>query len=385
MVKLVCQLMATAVLACLFVSCSGVTNAPIPDASQGAETPGLAERSQDVLDLHSNADEPGCSAAVGREGEVLWQGVQGLADLRSGTTITPETVFDIGSVTKQFTAAAILLLADAGRLRLEDPLSKYMLNFPSWSKKTTLEHLMHHTSGIPNYEPLLQAQGHELTDRTTQRQAVKVLSTVQRLEFSPGSDWAYSNSNYVLLAEVVRIVSDETLPRYLQTKIFDPLGLDMVVDPVGVVPNKAVSYHDHPSSGQDAPNFSVADYRWEQVGDGGIQTTPTELVRWADNYRTGNVGGPDWKRAVLAGAVDVPPGPTGSAARYGAGIFEIDDRAIGHQGGWEGFVTDFWVSPSRSISIAVSCNKTFNSGDIVESLYSIGEMRESLVSIWSPS
>ena len=300
---------------------------------------------------------------------MVWQGVQGVADIKSKAAITPETVFDIGSVTKQFTAAAILILADAGRLRLEDPLSNYMRSFPAWSEKTTLAHLMHHTSGIPAYESLLQDQGYELTDRTTQRQAVKVLSSVQRLEFVPGSDWAYQNSNYLLLGEVVRIVSGEALPRYLHTKIFDPLGLDMVVDPAGAVPKKAVSYQ-----GQ-APNFSVADYRWEQVGDGGIQATPTELVRWADNYRSGKVGGPNWKRAVSAHAVEVPPGPSGEQVRYGAGMVEFGDGAIGHQGGWEGFVTDFWVSPDRSTSIAVSCNKAFDPRD----------MRESLTSIWSPA
>jgi len=130
---------------------------------------------------------------------------------------------------------------------------------------------------------------------------------------------------------------------------------------------KAVSYR-----GQ-APDFSVADYKWEQVGDGGIQTTPTQLVRWADNYRTGKVGGPDWKRAVLEGSVEVPPNAAGRVERYGAGIVEGDDGAVYHPGSWEGFVTDFWISPDRTWSIAVTCNKFME----------LVDLREALVSIWA--
>jgi CubicO group peptidase (beta-lactamase class C family) len=134
----------------------------------------------------------------------MWQGVHGLADLGSGTAITPETVFDIASVSKQFTAAAILMLRDAGEVRLHDPLADHLPSLPGWSEKTTLAHLMHHTSGIPAYEPLLPDQGFEFTDRATQAQTVKALAGVEELDFPPGSDWAYSNSNYVLLGEVVR-------------------------------------------------------------------------------------------------------------------------------------------------------------------------------------
>lgn len=138
----------------------------------------------------------------------------------------------------------------------------------------------------------------------------------------------------------------------------------MVVDPVGAVSNKAMSYQ-----GQ-APHFVVVDYRWEQVGDGGIQTTPGELVRWADNYRTARVGGLHWQRAVLAHAVKAPD-PSGKPAKYGAGILSNDDGSLGHPGAWEGFVTDFWISPDRNTAIAVACNKTLDPHGVTDSLISI--------------
>jgi len=358
------RLLVVAVLICL-VACGGDPKDADPIPSHEVEAPSRAEQSQDLVDLHSNADGPGCSAAVAQQGQVVWRGAQGLADLESKTAITPDAVFDIGSVSKQFTAAAVLLLQDAGRLRLQDPLADYLSSFPPWSETTTLDHLMHHTSGIPAYEPLLQDQGFELTDRTTQAQTVEVLGAVRKLEFTPGSDWAYSNSNYVLLGEVVRRVSGQTLPQYLKVNVFDPLELDMVVEPTAAIPGKALSYQG------SAPQFEVVDYQWEQVGDGAIQTTPTELARWGDNYRTGEVGGRKWLDAVLEGAAKGPPGLAGETARYGAGIVQGENGELAHVGAWEAFVTGFWVSPDRATSLAFSCNRASDALALLASLSSI--------------
>jgi CubicO group peptidase (beta-lactamase class C family) len=365
------RLLAATVLTCL-VACGGCRGEPKngdPRPTQEVQTPSLAERSQDVVDLHSSADGPGCSAAVAQQGQVVWQGVRGLADLESKTAITPDTVFDIGSVSKQFTATAILLLRDAGELRLQDPLADHLPSFPAWSKKTTLAHLMHHTSGIPAYEPLLQDQGFEFTDRATQRQAAQALAGVRKLDFTPGSKWVYTNSNYLLLAEVVRRVSGQDLPRYLKANVFDPLELNMVVEPTAAIPGKALSYQGSP------PQFDVVDYQWELVGDGAIQTTPTELARWGDNYRTGEVGGANWLDAVLRDAVKGPPGPDGETGRYGAGIIADENGSIGHSGISGAFFTGFWVSPDRATSLAFSCNKDT---DIIA-------MLTSLRTIWAPS
>lgn len=303
--------------------------------------------SQRVLDDAVNATTPGCSAAVGSKGTVVWAGVRGIADTATGDKITPDTVFDIGSVSKQFTAAAILLLTDAGKLTLGDSLSQHMPDFPKWAATVTIDQLIHQTSGIPEYEGLLVKQGFAVSDRTTQEQALQAVAAVPQLNFKPGSQFRYSDSNYLLLGEIAHRVSGEPLPQFLSAQIFGPLGLGMVMDPVGDVPHKAVPY----AGGSDGYRMTTS--AWEQVGDGAVQASPSQLVQWGDNYRTGRVGGPKLLERQLAGAVEIGPGVP---VHYGAGIYIKADGTLDHDGASPGFVTAFRVSKDRLTSVAVSCN-----------------------------
>lgn len=306
-----------------------------------------AARSLEVLDRVIEKNKPGCSAAVGIAGKVVWSGARGVADLDSGTEITTDTAFDIASVSKQFTATAALLLAGAGKLSLDASLAEYVPGLPGWSRTVTITELIHQTSGIPDYVGLLYEAGYQDGDRTTNADALKALAQVRDLEFEPGTRWNYSNSNYLLLGAVVEAVSGESLADFLNAEVFTPLGLDMVLDPARPVPTLALSYM------KDGGNDAVAPSAWEQTGDGSIQTTPSQLVIWADNYRTGAVGGPELLAAQVDGAVETGP-ETGE--RYGAGIFVGTDGTLEHDGSWAGFLTDFAVSADRTHSVAVSCN-----------------------------
>ena len=306
-----------------------------------------AARSLTVLDRATKKSKPGCSAAVGIAGKVVWAGAHGVADLDSGTAITPDTAFDIASVSKQFTATAALLLAGAGELSQDDPLSDHVPGLPAWSRTVTVGQLIHQTSGIPDYIGLLYDAGYEDGDRTTNADALKAVAEVEDLEFEPGTQWDYSNSNYLLLGQVVEAVSGQSLSDFLDAEIFTPLGLDMVLDPVRPVPTAAVSYT------KDDGTYTVAPTAWEQTGDGSIQTTPSQLVIWADNYRTGAVGGPELLAAQTDGAVETD---ADTGQRYGAGIYVGVDGTLEHDGSWAGFVTDFTVSADRSHAVAVSCN-----------------------------
>jgi CubicO group peptidase (beta-lactamase class C family) len=358
-----------AVMVCglVLTGCGGDGNGGGDSAPAAEDSPSgshdAASRSQAVIDALVQPDDPGCSAAVGVEGEVVWEGVQGVADLGQGKRITPETVFDIGSVSKQFTATAILLLAADGSLSLDDPLSRHVGGLPGWADTVSVDQLVHHTSGIPDYIDLLIDGEHELTDQVSQEQTLQVLATVPSLGFAPGSQWEYSNSNYVLLAEVVKQVSGQPLPDLLSSRIFQPLDLKMVMDPEPANPQKALSY------AKDATGFSPLDFHWEQVGDGSIHTTPHELVRWADNYRTGTVGGDDLLTAQTADPVKGE-----FAYSYGAGIFVNQDGTLWHEGDWEGFLTAFRVSPDRRTAVAVSCNR--NESDA-------GPIATNLMSLWT--
>jgi len=337
------------VLALLLSACDDADDsrgAAGPTTVSESTTPRSAvdARSQEVLDSRVKADQPGCSAAVGIDGNVVWTGVRGMASTANGSKITPDTRFDIASVSKQFTATATLLLADAGKLSLDDPLSAHVHELPPWASTVSIAQLMHQASGIPDYVDLLHAQGYGLSDRTTQAQAVQVLTTVPALEFEPGSRFDYSNSNYMLLGEVVQRVSGQPLPQFLSANIFQPLDLAMSLDLAGNARDRATPY-EHGDAVPDSP--------WEQIGDGGVMTSPSQLVRWADNYRTGKVGGSKLLEEQLAGAMPIEPG---SGDRYGAGIYLRANGMLDHDGRWAGFVTAFHISKDRHKSLAVSCN-----------------------------
>jgi CubicO group peptidase (beta-lactamase class C family) len=325
----------------------GQSASPAPSSSAAART----ERSDEVLAEHLSPDEPGCSAAVGIEGEVAWAGARGTGDLDSGRALDETTTFDIASVSKQFTATAVLLLAQDGRLTLDDPLADWVPGLPEWSHDVTLGQLVHHRTGIPDYTSLLLNAGFDLTDPATQQDALAALAERPVTDYLPGTRFTYSNSNYVLLAEVVHRASGQPLPDFARDRIFEPLGLEMAIDPSGADPDKsdassARPYVRDPVTEEWQPGGS----RWAQVGDGSIRTTPSELVRWADNYRTGEVGGDELLEAQLIG-------PAGTSAEgYAAGIVVRSDGGLWHNGSWAGFLTTFSVSPDRRLAVAVSCN-----------------------------
>jgi CubicO group peptidase (beta-lactamase class C family) len=338
----------------LAVVVAGCTDAPVAPRDVVTSEPrtSLAEhaRSSDELLADSlEPDQPGCSAAAGIEGEVVWAGARGRADLTDGRPIRTSTTFDIASVSKQFTATAVLLLAADRRLDLEDPLSRWVSGLPGWADDVTLTQLVHHVSGIPDYTFGLAAA---VTDRTTQQDAIDYVAAIEDLSSAPGEKFSYSNTNYVLLAEVVARASGRPLPGFARTEIFEPLGLAMVFDPEGASPDatdrtSARGYTGDPASGKWDPAGS----RWGQVGDGSVQTTPSELVRWADEYRAGRLAGGALQEARYDGAVDA-----GGGDRYAAGIVERRDGSLWHGGGWAGFLSDFWISPDRSTAVAVTCN-----------------------------
>ena len=319
------------------------TSVPTPEAAPDDRV----LRSDRLLAEVLGTVAPGCAAAVAERGQVTWSGARGTADLATGRPLTPETEFDIASVSKQFTATAVLLLAQDGALHLDDVLGDHVPGLPAWSREVTLSQLVHHTAGIPDYTDLLTGSGTALTDASSMDDAVQALREVRSPSQEPGSAFGYSNSHYVLLAEVVEAVAGVPLAEFLQDRVFGPAGVDMRLAPGLQGPDVAVPYAQRGGSWEPTPS------RWTQVGDGSIHTTPAELARWADQYRTGAVGGAEVLEAVVAGAV-----PTGDpdGSRYGAGLQIAADGALSHLGGWSGFVTLFGVTADRGTSIAVSCN-----------------------------
>jgi CubicO group peptidase (beta-lactamase class C family) len=195
-----------------------------------AAAPAVGNESAAVNKLFKDWDtpnSPGCAVAVMKGGRIAFEHGYGTADLDHDVKNTPATIFDVGSIAKQFTAAAILLLAREGKLSLDDSIRKYLPEVPDFGAPVTLQQMLHHTSGIRDYEQLLWFNGWRLDspDLLTDEDILGIVSRQKELNFSPGSDFDYSNTNYMLLAQVVSHVSGESFEKFTQARIFEPLGM----------------------------------------------------------------------------------------------------------------------------------------------------------------
>ncbi|HOY82201.1 MAG TPA: serine hydrolase domain-containing protein, partial [Rhodoglobus sp.] len=245
----------------------------------------------------------------------------------------------IASVSKQFTATAILMLQREGKLTLADPIANYVDGLPDWGASVTLDQLMHQTSRIPDYWVELDDIDIGFSDFADQAMTVDAIRRETELE--PGTGFLYSNSNYVLLAEVVARVSGQALPDFLAERIFTPLGLEMVLAPTLHAADIALSYDD---------DIQLQEAGWTSYGHTGIITTASELARWGDQYRAGDIIQDDFS----VGAVD--EGEEGPGELYAAGINIEPNGDLKHTGRMGGFITDFTVSADRHTTIAVMCN-----------------------------
>ena len=230
---------------------------------------------------------PGCVAAASQDGKLVVNRAYGLADLERAVPLSTDSVFDAGSIRKQFVAAAILLLADEKRLALSDDVRKHIPELPDYGQPITIDHLLTHTSGLRDWVPLLNFA-------TGDPDAMSMILRQRSLNFAPGEEWAYSNSGYVLLPEIVKRTSGTTFAEFLQKRVFDPLGMkktSYVDNPLLVIPNRALAYERQGD-------------RWrmemllenDRGGAGALFTTAEDLVIWSDALATG-------RRACMAPCV----------------------------------------------------------------------------------
>lgn len=309
---------------------------------------------------------PGMIVEVARDGELLFAGTYGLADIEQEAPITRQTVFRLASVTKQFTAAAVLLLAEDGKLKLDDRLSRYVPELPQ-AKDVTLYQLLVQTSGIPDYAEDPSGSKTKAVARSNE----EMLAWIGRLEpafqFEPGTRWAYSNSNYVLLGLVAERVSGQSLWALFQDRLFRPAGLVSTAfdDPADVVPHRAQGYRRLKGA---QGRFANAEWISSTVpgAAGGLRTTADDLVRWSDALFGGRVLKPESLRTMTAAGL-LSDGRTtklgmpeawqkGLNSDYGMGVF-ITPTAMGprvwHGGDIDGFSTWLAHYPDRHVTIAL--------------------------------
>lgn len=305
------------------------------------------------------ADGPGAAVGVYHKGEVVYTNGFGLADIEQGSRITPKTVFHVASISKQFTAFSIMLLAQDGRLELDDDIRKYLPYVPDFGSEITIRHLIFHTSGLRDQWSLFAFGGQNRNNRLSQSQIVNMVSRQRALNYEPGTEWSYSNTGYTLLAEIVEAVSGQTLRAFTNERIFAPLGMTDTFfydDASEVVPRRANSYYyseARESWRRDALNF-------ENYGATSLHTTAEDLLKWADNVATAKVGGRAlWEQMLSAGYLD-----DGTPLKYGYGLMRLmmmntsGREVIGHLGRDSGFMGIFLYVPEAELGVVILGNGT---------------------------
>jgi D-alanyl-D-alanine carboxypeptidase len=304
-----------------------------------------------IVQAAYSADAPGAAVIVVQRGKVLYRGARGLASLELGVPLAPESVFRIGSITKQFTAAAILLLAEEGKLSLADPLTKFLPDYHAQGRLVTLEHLLAHTSGIPSYTDLAEWRALRRNDHSVQ-QLIDLFQD-KPFDFAPGERWRYNNSGYILLGAIIEKVSGQGYADFLCTRILAPLGM------------KSSSYEDlaQITAGRVA-GYSRAGAEWRNAdylsmshphAAGALLSTVDDLARWNRAIESGELLKPSsWQRSATSFALT-----DGTLTRYGAGwiVGRVGPVAtVEHGGGINGFNAYVLRAPAQGLYVAVLAN-----------------------------
>ena len=317
----------------------------------------MSQPSESVIDSlfanYSGTNTPGATVMVIKDGKPIFAKAYGMAHLEKQLPCSIETNFRLASVTKQFTAMAVLTLAERGKLSLDDKLHKYFPEFPEYGKEITVRHLLTHTSGIPDYEDHMP-EGLKIP--LSDRDVLHILMQQDHLYFAPGTNFRYSNSGYAMLALLVEIVSGQTFPAYLEEHIFKPLGMNnsiAYVAGISEVPNRAHGYN------LENGKWTYSDQSLTSavLGDGGIYSSVTDLFRWDQALYTEKLV----SKKTLEDAFTVHSKKSDfDSSGYGYGWY-IGDRDgvknVWHYGSTCGFRTYFSRFPEKRFSIIILTNR----------------------------
>jgi CubicO group peptidase (beta-lactamase class C family) len=333
----------------------------------------------------SKPDTPGCVVAVMKNGRIVFERGYGMADLDHDVRIKPATVFDVGSIAKQFTAAAILLLTQEGKLSLDDSIRKYVSEVPNLGVPVTLRQMLHHTSGLRDYEQLLSFNGWRLDspDLLTDGDILGIMSRQKELNFPPGSDFDYSNTNYMLLARVVSRVSGESFEQFTRTRLFEPLGMEHTHfrnDHGAVVKNLACAYIK-----ADDGAFLLRLPNYDTVGATDLLTTVEDLARWDENFYNAKVGG----QQLVVQLQEPGQLNDGTRLAYAEGLFVSPPGGLKvvetGDAGDAGYSANLSRFPDYHLSVATLCNnRPIDSNDLshrVADVYLGGKLSAALAAM----
>jgi CubicO group peptidase (beta-lactamase class C family) len=316
-----------------------------------------------ILAPFARADGPGCAVALSDRGRTGLERAFGLADLEHRVPNMTTTVFEAGSVSKQFTAAAILILAAEGRLRLDDDVRTYLPELPDYGAVITIDHLLNHTSGLRDWQVLDVMAGWPLHSRVHTNAEVLAIAARQRaLNHPPGSEFLYNSTGYNLAAIVVERVSGQSLATFSQHRLFTPLGMTATQwrdDFQRLVPNRASGHR------RVGGHWAISMPFDNSYGSAGLLTTIGDLMIWNRALAEGRLGGTIAAR--MAEMTVLPGGP----AHYGRGVFLRRYRGqaeIGHDGAIAGYRAFTARYPGSGVAVAVLCNGSIDAAQIGRSL-----------------
>lgn len=313
-------------------------------------TAGADQRVDALFAAYDENDSPGCVTAVSRGEEILHRNAFGMASIELQVRNAPDTVMQAGSIGKQFTAAAVLLLEQDGKLSLADPIRKYVPELPPYANEVTLEHLLHHTSGIRGFDELLWIAGGKDDDPDSFDSVLALLARQRKLDFAPGTRFSYSSSGYLLLAIAVQRITGTSLAAFARERIFTPLGMldtHFREDAGSIIARRATGYRAQPGGG-----WRLGVYVSNTYGHGNLFTTAGDLLKWERNFTTASVGG-----APLLERMQRPSKlVSGESTGWAMGLRRWPNGDVGHEGRDFGYQASVTRNPATGLAIAVLCN-----------------------------
>jgi CubicO group peptidase (beta-lactamase class C family) len=303
-----------------------------------------------VLASYNKPDSPGVTVLVGKDGKIIYQKSGGYANIEKGEAITDKTLFNLASDTKQFTAACIIMLEQKGKLKLDDKLSKYFPDFPEYADKITIQQLLNHTTGLMDYRTLAWVAGKEIEDCSNDD--IKKMLKMNKLNFEPGSEWSYSNSNYWCLVQIVEQVSDMPIAKFAEKNIFKPLKMrdTYYKRDVAKVKNAARGYE------LEKNKYAECDKDTGVFGGSGMFSTTADMLKWLAEMDTKKVLGAAFWNAMLNGARH----QQAKDDFYSNGLdFDLyrGKKWIYHGGDLHGYHSIMSYFPEENIDIIILTNK----------------------------
>ncbi|HTA66264.1 MAG TPA: serine hydrolase [Xanthomonadaceae bacterium] len=312
------------------------------------------QRVDQIFAAYDKPGSPGCALGVIRNGDFVYRKGYGEGSLELGVPLSSQSVLYMGSVSKQFTAASVVLAAEQGFLSLDDDVRKYIPELPDYGKPITLREMLHHTSGLREYETLEVLSGRSDLDVRPTSELIDLIARQKALNFQPGAEYQYSNTNYFLLAEVVKRATRKPLPIFAAENIFHPLGMAHTLfydDRSVVVPGRVPAY-DAGANGTFVVDWST---NFDRVGAGGLLSSVDDLLLWDRNFDDNHLGtGTLIKEMETRGVLN-----DGTQIPYMLGLTEGTWRGlpvIEHSGGHFGYVTELLRFPQQHFTVTCLCN-----------------------------